>query len=391
VLLNPSPDQVLLRETTASFLDRHALPNALRDLRGDADGFSHDYWRRGAELGWTSLLASEAHGGGAVDTHPLVDLTLVAFEFGRHAAPGPLIPTNVAVALLSRRGGDAHLDTVADLMSGASTAAWCLNEPPPHGGLGDWALDIVVERDQVVINGKKRPVEAAQTADVLVVTGRTGTGLTNVVGPASTPGVSVTPMRTTDLSRRYGSVHFDDVRVPLSSVVGVPGEADGDVWWALQVALVIAAAESVGAMQVAFDMTLAWAFDRYSFGRPLASYQALKHRYADMKTWLEASHAIADAAALGVATGIDSAADLASAAAAFIGDRGADLAQDCVQLHGGIGVTFEHDLHVYMRRIVVNRTAFGTPTDHRRRLAALALAREATSAASSIDANGDAA
>jgi alkylation response protein AidB-like acyl-CoA dehydrogenase len=197
-------------------------------------------------------------------------------------------------------------------------------------------------------------------------------------------------MRTSDLSRRFGAVRFEDVRLPASSVVGSLGGADTDVWWALQVALVMAAAESVGAMQSAFDMTVGWAFDRYSFGRPLASYQALKHRFADMKAWLEASHAIADAAAFGVATGADEAADLASAAAAYIGERGADLAQDCVQLHGGIGVTFEHDLHVYMRRIVVNRTAYGTPADHRRRLADLAEAAERRQAGSLDDLNGGA-
>lgn len=389
MLLNPSPDQVLFRETTASFLDKHATPDVLRELRADQRGFSVDYWQRGAELGWTSLLVGEVYGGGAIGTYPLVDLTLVAHEFGRHAAPGPLIPTNVVAALLSRCEGD-HTGTIAALVAGTATAAWCLSERAPHAGLGSWALDVRLEGDEVVLNGTKRPVEAAATADVLLVTGRTAGGLTNVVLAASTPGVSITPMRTSDLSRRFGAVRFEDVRLPASSVVGSLGGADTDVWWALQVALVMAAAESVGAMQSAFDMTVGWAFDRYSFGRPLASYQALKHRFADMKAWLEASHAIADAAAFGVATGADEAADLASAAAAYIGERGADLAQDCVQLHGGIGVTFEHDLHVYMRRIVVNRTAYGTPADHRRRLADLAEAAERRQAGSLDDLNGGA-
>ena len=130
-------------------------------------------------------------------------------------------------------------------------------------------------------------------------------------------------------------------------------------------------AESVGAMQTAFGITVQWAFDRYSFGRPLASYQALKHRFADMKAWLEAGHAISDEAAAAVAAASPKAPILVSAAKAFIGDFGGELLQDCVQIHGGIGVTFEHDIHLYLRRHTVNRALFGTPAEHRQRLTAL--------------------
>ena len=143
-------------------------------------------------------------------------------------------------------------------------------------------------------NGTKRSVDAAPTADLLLVTGRTGDGLTNVLVPSDTPGVTIRTLRSTDLTRRFGAVDFDDVRVPLTALVGEVGGADDEVEWATSLGLTIAAAESVGAMEAAFDMTVEWAFDRYSFGRPLASYQALKHRFADMQSWLDASHAIAD-------------------------------------------------------------------------------------------------
>ena len=126
------------------------------------------------------------------------------------------------------------------------------------------------------------------------------------------------------------------------------------------IAVVIANAESVGAMQAAFDMTVEWAFDRYSFGRPLASYQALKHRFADMKAWLEASHAISDDGGRSRSPQrAPDAAELVSAAKAFVGDYGSELLQDCVQIHGGIGVTFEHDLHLSFRRHTVNRALHG--------------------------------
>jgi len=171
-------------------------------------------------------------------------------------------------------------------------------------------------------------------------------------------------------------VTFDDVRVPADAVVGELGGADAAIERQLRHALVIANAESVGALQAGFDMTVEWSFDRYSFGRPLASYQALKHRFADMKAWLEASHAISDAGAAAVATGSDEAGELVSAGKAFIGERGIELLQDCVQIHGGIGVTFEHDLHLFLRRVMVNSAVHGTPREHLRRVADLAEARE---------------
>jgi alkylation response protein AidB-like acyl-CoA dehydrogenase len=124
-------------------------------------------------------------------------------------------------------------------------------------------------------------------------------------------------------------------------------------------------------MQTGFDMTVDWAFDRYTFGRPLASYQALKHRFADMFSWLEASHAIADAARAAVERRSPDAEELTSMAKAYIGQYGSELLQDCVQIHGGIGVTFEHDLHLYLRRQAVNRALAGTPSEHRQRIASL--------------------
>jgi alkylation response protein AidB-like acyl-CoA dehydrogenase len=208
------------------------------------------------------------------------------------------------------------------------------------------------------------------------VVGRTGTGLTQVVVPAGAPGISITPMHGVDLTRRWSAVTFDDVRVPADAVLGQVGKAAEDVERQLRHALVITNAECVGAMQTAFDMTLEWSFDRYSFGRPLASYQALKHRFAEMKVWLEASHAISDEAAVAVASGAPSAAELVSAAKAYIGDQGGELMQECVQLHGGIGVTYEHDLHLYLRRLTADRALYGTPTEHRHRLADLVVQKE---------------
>jgi alkylation response protein AidB-like acyl-CoA dehydrogenase len=340
----------------------------IRGLRNDPIGFDKPYWRRGAELGWTSLLVSEERGGGSISGDGLIDLTLIAHEFGRHAAPGPLAPTNVVASALSADPNDRHGELLTELLAGTSVVSWCFGEPHPNERLGEIGLEIRVEGAEIVLDGVKRPVESAGSATHLLVTGRTGDGLTQVVVPADAPGLALHSMHSVDLTRRFDQLSFDGVRVPRNAALGEPGGARDQVERQLQLALVIATSESVGAMQTALALTVEWAFDRYSFGRPLASYQELKHRFADMKMWLEAGHAISDAAATAVASRSPESGALVSAAKAYVDDYGAELIQDCVQIHGGIGLTFEHDLHLYLRRHTINRALYGTSADHRQRI-----------------------
>ncbi|MBL7500926.1 acyl-CoA dehydrogenase [Frankia sp. CNm7] len=370
MLLELTPDQEVFREATARFLADRVPPEVIRRLRADPAGFSPDYWSAGAELGWTSLLAREEHGGGPIGDAALVDLSILAHEFGARAAPGPLASANVVAHALSTWGGEAHTAAVEAVLSGESLATCALGEPATPGEPAGIRVQVRADGGDVVLDGTARPVESAAGAGHILVTARVAgaAGLAQVLVPTAAPGVTVTPMRTVDLTRRFFAVGFDGVRLPADAVVGEFGEAGEQVERQLQVALALSCAESVGAMQTAFDLTVKWAFERYSFGRPLASYQELKHRFADMKTWLEASHAISDKATAAVDAGAPEAAELASAAKAYIGDYGTELAQDCVQIHGGIGVTFEHDLHFYLRRVTLNRALHGTPASHRARV-----------------------
>jgi alkylation response protein AidB-like acyl-CoA dehydrogenase len=381
MLINPTEEQEFFRATTERFLVEHAPPDALRRLRDDDAGFDRDYWRRGAELGWTSLLVDEAHGGGSISGAGLVDLSLVAYEFGHHAAPGPLAATNVVASALSDHGAaGAQGEVLAGLLSGETIATWCA---PELGARPDtWRTGVEAERagDDLVLRGEVRPVEHAGQADHFLVTARDGAGLTQVLVPAGAAGITVEALETVDLTRRFGAVAFDGVRVGADAVVGALGEASPDVARQLRRVETMLNCEAVGAMQGAFDMTVEWSFDRYSFGRPLASYQALKHRFADMMSWLQAAHAISDAACAAAQDDEPNADELASAAKAFIGRHGGELIQDCVQLHGGIGVTFDHDLHLYLRRLTVNRSVAGTPRDHLRRIAGIVEAREGAAA-----------
>jgi alkylation response protein AidB-like acyl-CoA dehydrogenase len=174
------------------------------------------------------------------------------------------------------------------------------------------------------------------------------------------------------LVRRHAEIGFDGVRVPSSAVVGVLGGAAQSLEAQLQTALVLQCAEMVGATDRVYDFTVQYAFDRSSFGRALASYQALKHRFADMKLWLESAHAITVDATRAVQSGAPDAGEVARIAKAYVGERCPELIQDCIQMHGGIGVTWEHDLHLYLRRVVVDRQTYGDPMQHRDHLAILA-------------------
>jgi alkylation response protein AidB-like acyl-CoA dehydrogenase len=363
-----SSEQTLLRDTTARFLADRVPLSRLRQDRLDPAGFDSSYWRSGAEMGWTSLLVGEEHGGGSVSGRGAVDVALIAYEFGRHAAPGPLVDCNVVASALSGQEGELQRAVLADLMAGTAIAASSLGAAPWQDRA---EATVRIRRDggDVLIDGAVRPVESAGQAKHLLVTGMSESGMTQVLVSVTAPGITIAALKGLDVTRRFASITFDQVRVPARFLVGELGRADLQVAHQVQQAAVMLTAEAVGAMDAAFGMTVDWAFNRYTFGRALASYQALKHRFADMKSWLEASHAISDAAAEAVADRTDLAAETASAAKSYIGEQGPELTQECVQLHGGIGVTYEHDLHFFLRRATLDRLLYGTPAEHRRMLA----------------------
>jgi alkylation response protein AidB-like acyl-CoA dehydrogenase len=364
-----SPDQEFLRETTAKFLGAKSPLRHQRETGLAGVGFDIDYWRQGAELGWTSFVVSEDNGGGSVSGNGLADLCIIAHEFGRTAAPGPLVATNLVAAALDAAPGEQHGPILEAILAGTTIAACCIEESSQTPVL-EPALRIIKDGGDLILDGIKCPIEAADQADHLLVTGVAELGVTQVLVPRETPGLTIRGMDTVDLTRRFSLVEFDQVRVPDRFAVGEVGQAAESISRLFRIAMVVLSAEMVGAMERGFEMSLEWAFDRHSFGRPLASYQELKHRFADMKCWLEASHAIADAASAAVdPLALD---QLGSAAKAYTGHYGAELLQDCMQIHGGIALTFDHDLHILLRRLIVDRMLFGDPAEHRQRLAFLA-------------------
>lgn len=364
-----SEAQELLRATTRKFLESEAPPERTRALFEDPAGFDLDVWRRGAELGWCAPAVPAEHGGGSVSGQPVVDLVAIAEELGRVAYSGPFLATNVVALAVAEIGSDEQRkEVLPGIASGETVAAWCVAE-----AAGGWAPEDMRTRatrdgGDVILDGSKSYVEAAGAATWLLVAAA-GEGLTQVLVPADAPGITVNPLETLDLTRRLSEVTFEGVRLPASAVLGEPGRAAGEVERQTQVAMVLLCADSVGAASRVLELSVQYAKDRVQFGRTIGSFQAIKHKAASMVTLLEASRAATYYAALQVDGGGEEAQLAAGVAKAYVGESAGDVVAEGLQIHGGIGFTWEHDIHLYLRRTKSNEALFGDPTWHRERIA----------------------
>lgn len=370
--LTLTSEQELLANATRRFLQDRSSTRQLRERHELGRGFDANLWREGAALGWTSPLVPDDLGGASVSGSPLRDLVIIAEEMGRVVAPYPLLPVSVVLDTLVRRASPEQRDEVVPvLLAGDSVATWALDE-----GVDGWngaAVSLQATRADGgwILNGRKCFVQEAADSVWILVTARSAEGLTQFLVPAAAPGLSVQARHSLDLVRGFADLAFDQVRIPDGALVGTPGDADEDVRRQLQLALVLQLAETAGALDAVFEMTLRYAGERVAFGRPLASYQALKHRFADLKTGLEACHATATAAAVAAADNDANVDEVVSVAKSFVAERAPAIVQDCIQLHGGIGVTWEHDLHLYLRRVTQNSFLYGGARQHRERIAEL--------------------
>ena len=367
-----SPEQLLFVSTAQEFLQRGASLTHVRALHEAGASFDAQWWQRAAELGWTSLLVGEELGGGSVSGDGVADLALIAEQIGHTVAQGPLHPVSTVLAgLADASDAQTHSATIESLVSGELIASWAVYEP--QAAWAPLAADVTATRTDAGyrIDGVKDRVEAGPECGVLLVTAQFDGALRQFLVPTDTAGVTVEVQKSLDLVKRYARVTFDGVEVSADAVVGTADETPALITRQAQIAQVLQCAEVLGILDAVFDFTVQWAMDRHSFGRPLASYQALKHKYADMKIWLEATRATTRAAVAAVGARADNAELLVSVAKSYIGEHAAPMIQLCVQMHGGIGVTWEHDLHLYLRRVTLNRSMFGTPEEHNLRVYAI--------------------
>jgi alkylation response protein AidB-like acyl-CoA dehydrogenase len=274
----------------------------------------------------------------------------------------------VLAALVGCAEHDSHAATIESLISGETVASWAVYEPGRAWAPDQPSLTARPTDSGYRIDGVKDRVEAGAQSGLLLVVAQSDDGVRQFLVPTNAPGVQVEPQQSIDLVKQYARVRFDGVAVEHSAAVGSVAETAGLIDRQSQIAQVLQCAEVVGILQTVFDFTVAWALDRHTFGRPLASYQALKHRFADMKMWLEACRATTAAAVGAISAGSPDAGLSASIAKSYVGEMATEIVQGCVQMHGGIGVTWEHDLHVYLRRVALYRSMFGTPEEHNLRV-----------------------
>jgi alkylation response protein AidB-like acyl-CoA dehydrogenase len=366
--LDLSSDQELLRDTAARFIDSTCPLSVVRNLIGSETGLPEGYLRAAGELGWFAMLVPEEHGGGSVSGEGLCDLAIISEERGRALQPGPFVCMNVvAAALACSASPDQRAGILPSVRDGAEVATWVLGDADAGAASGS-TLTATPQGNGFVVSGHAWPVVAGATADWFLVTTGGPEGPTQFMVPARTPGVTVTPLQGLDVTQRFASVVFEGVIVPPTSVVGEPGHGKQDVEQQLRLACILSTAETIGATDALFEITRRYAIDRTAFGRPIGSFQAVKHQLADISLSVEAGKAVAAAAVRAVQEDREDAGEIASMAKAWVSDAGVDVAQGCAQVFAGIGFTWEHDLHLFLRRITMNGLMFGQSDWHRERI-----------------------
>ncbi|WP_448454414.1 acyl-CoA dehydrogenase family protein [Mycolicibacterium phlei] len=370
MVTDTNPEVLLFASTTQSFLEKEVPLSRIRQMHEEGTSFEPDWWRRAAELGWTSLLVPEDLGGGSVSGDGVKDLALVAEIGGKTVVPGPLHPVSTVLAgLVEAPAG--HEDTVEALIAGDTVATWAVYEPGQPWSPLTPGVTATPTGAGYRIDGVKDRVEAGADAQIFLVTARSGDEVRQFLVPADAPGVQVTRQRSIDMVKSYARVRFDGVEVDAAAAVGSADQTTDLIERQSQIAIMLQCAEVVGILDTVLAFTIQWGFDRHSFGRPLGSYQALKHMYADLKIWFEACRATTNNATAEVAARSPGASMAVSVAKSYVGEHSPTMLQQCVQLHGGIGVTWEHDLHLFLRRATLYRSLFGTPEDHNLRVYSL--------------------
>jgi alkylation response protein AidB-like acyl-CoA dehydrogenase len=368
-----SEEQDALREGVRSVLERECPTSVVRGVveKGVApDGL----WAHMVELGWPALTVPDDAGGLGLG---MVELAVVVEELGRVIAPGPFLPTVTQFAPAVREAGSAeqrrhYLTAVA---TGDCTGALALTEA---GGSYDPArvtATATPDGDHVVLTGTKDAVLGGVSADAIVVVARhPGTEGDDGVGAyvVARDDVVIEAIASLDPSRDVARVVLDGARVDSERILGTPGPPTAAALRrAVEEATAALSLEMVGTCQAIFDMTLEYAKHREQFGVPIGSFQAIKHKFADMLVTLERARATAYFAALTIAEDDDRRGVAVASAKAAAGDCARLLAQAGIQIHGGIGYTWEHDVHLYVRRARADGALFGTAADHRERVAAL--------------------
>jgi alkylation response protein AidB-like acyl-CoA dehydrogenase len=373
-----SAEQEQIRESARSFLATECPMTLVRQLMADERGHSPDLWRRMADLGWMGLVFPEAYGGAGLTW---VDLVVVLEEMGRVVMPGPFFSTVVLGGTTILEGGSeeqkrAILPAIA---RGECVATLALLEPSARWDAA--GVQCVARRQGAGyrLDGTKLFVNDAQVADTIVCAARLAdvrrteesAGITLFVFPAATAGVTITPLATMDQTRKLAEVALEGVELDAGAVVGAPGEGWPILERVMDRGKVALCAEMCGGAQRVLDMSVEYAKVREQFGRPIGSFQAIQHKCANMLVEVESAKSATYYAAWAVANDVPEARLAAAMAKAYCSDAYRHTAGEGIQVHGGIGFTWEHDMHLYFKRAKSSEVTFGDATWNRELVAQL--------------------
>jgi alkylation response protein AidB-like acyl-CoA dehydrogenase len=371
-----SQEQELLRATARKFLENECTSGFVRARMEEPAGVTDEFWAKLAEQGWLGLIYPEEHGGSGLG---FVDLTVLMEEMGRVVMPGPFFSTVLLGGLAIREAGSAaqKKEWLTRIASGKAKTALAWTEPSARWDAAGVTCAARESKDGFVLNGTKLFVLDAHLADVLVVVARTSEGRTPEEGtslllvPKGTRGVEVKLLPTMDQTRKLCEVSFKDAAVPADALMGAKDGAWPALSRVVERATVALCAEMCGGAQRVLDMTTDYAKIRIAFGKPIGTYQGVKHKAADMLVDVENAKSLTYYAAWAVDENAPEAALAASMAKAYVTDAYRKVAGAGIQLHGGIGFTWEHDLHLYFKRAKSSEFTFGDATYHRERVAQL--------------------
>ena len=369
-------EQELLRSTARKFLENECPSEVVRKLMDTPEGMTPALWGKLAEQGWLGLVYPEEFGGTGLG---FVDLTVLMEEMGRAVMPGPFFSTVLLGGLAILEAGSAaqKKEWLSRIAAGKAKATLAWTEPNARWDAAGVTTTAKASGKGFVLSGVKLFVPDAHLADVLVVVARTregkspedGIGLFLVHKDAK--GLEVKLLPTMDQTRKLCEVRLNDVSVGADAVLGDTHGGWAPLARVLERATVALCAEMCGGAQRVLDMTTDYAKIRIAFGKPIGSYQGVKHKAADMLVDVENAKSLTYYAAWAVDENVPEAALAASMAKAYTSDAYRKVSGAGIQLHGGIGFTWEHDLHLYFKRAKNSEFTFGDATYHRERVAQL--------------------
>jgi alkylation response protein AidB-like acyl-CoA dehydrogenase len=370
-----SEEQEMLRSSARDFLGKEAPMAYVRRMMEDETGHTPELWRKMADLGWMGLILPEAYGGSGLD---FVDMVVVLEEMGRVVLPGPFFSTVILAGVAIAEGGsqkqkETNLPKIAD---GSLKATLANLEPSGRWDADGIQLQAKPAGGGHTLDGTKLFVPDANVADLFVVAGRApGTkgaeGVSLFLVDAKAPGVTVTMLKTMDQTRKLGEVVFKGVQVGGDGVLGTPGQGWKLLDRVADRAKVGLAAEMCGGAQKVLEMSVEYAKVREQFGKPIGSFQAIQHKCANMLVEVESSKSITYYAAWAVANDVAEAPLAAAMAKAYTSDAYRHTAGEGIQIHGGIGFTWEHDMHIFFKRAKSSEVTFGDATWNREIVAQL--------------------